>query len=373
MEFGTISSSYVHHVIELPSAASNSPPIKISCLLHPSIIPLLPSPTAAPIDPDPPYEVLSTPRKGFGMFAKRHIPKGSLILVEHPAYVLPGFASNDLSTEDYEQVGRLIPSDVYEEVAKMANCRSKEECPSLIEGVARTNALTLGFEFPPNFDKLDPRPTARHYGGLFLKIGRCNHSCGPNAAWKWDFQSLSSTLFALRDMRPGEEISHTYVHPMQSRAARWKKLKPDYLFECDCPWCTLPTAEAQAESDRNREYVGMYLQTRPTYSKWSTDLCLPDDFVIDSLQAVSPIVRKEGLDRLTPLFMEEIVRCLADLGQEDEFKRWAGETIKLCRAGNRALAEELEKIIENPEKNCSTWGRRKRMKEGERATNRLFY
>ena len=108
----------------------------------------------------------------------------------------------------------------------------------------------------------------------------------------------------------------------------------------------------------------MYLQTRPTYSKWSIDPCLPDDFVIDSLQAVSPIVRKEGLDRLTPLFMEEVVRCLAELGQEDEFKRWAGVTIMLCRVGNRELAEELERILENPEKNCSTWGRRKRLKEG---------
>ncbi|KAJ3533417.1 hypothetical protein NMY22_g7343 [Coprinellus aureogranulatus] len=364
MEASKSTKSYVHHVIELSSTSPGIQPIKISCLLHPSMVPLLPSPTAALTDPDPPYEILSTPHKGFGMFAKRPIPKGSLILIEHPAYIIPGFASDDLTTDDYEQVGRSIPPEVYAEVEKMANCRTKEECPTTIEGVARTNALTLGMEFPPDFDKVDPRPTARHYGGLFLKIGRCNHSCGPNAAWKWDFPSLSSTLFALRDIRQGEEICHTYVNPLQSREERWKKLKPDYRFECDCPWCTLPTPEAQAESDRNREYVGMYLQTRPTYSKWSIDPCLPDTFVIDSHLAVSQIIRKEGLDRLIPLFMEEIVRCLAELGDEHEFKRWAGETIKLCHVGNAQLAQELEKILEDPEKNCPTWGRRKRLKAG---------
>ncbi|KAJ3502509.1 hypothetical protein NMY22_g18559 [Coprinellus aureogranulatus] len=314
MEASKSTKSYVHHVIELPSILSGVQPTKISCLLNPSMVPLLPSPTVALTDLDPPYEVLSTPHKGFGMFAKRPIPKGSLILIEHPACIIPGFASDDLTTEDYEKVGRSIPPEVYAEVEKMANCRTKEECPTTIEGVARTNALTLGLEFPPGFDKVDPRPVARHYGGLFLKIGRCNHSCGPNAAWKWDFPSLSSTLFALRDIRAGDEICHTYVNPLQSREERWKKLKPDYRFECDCPWCTLPTPEAQAESDRNREYVGMYLQTRPTYSKWSVDPCLPDTFVIDSHLAVSQIIKKEGLDRLIPLFMEEIVRCSLSSG-----------------------------------------------------------
>lgn len=337
------------------------------------MVPLLPQPTAATRDEDPPYEVKETAYKGFGMFANRFIPKGSHILTEHPAYIIPGFASDKVSFEDYEHVGRLIPQPLFAEVEKMANCRSKEECPSLIEGVARTNALTLGLQFPPDFDEIDPRPTARHYGGLFLKIGRCNHSCGPNAAWKWDFASLSSTLFALRDIKPGEEICHTYVHPLQSRAKRWKKLKPDYRFECDCPWCTLPTPEAQEESDKNREYVGMYLQTRPSYAKWSTDLCLPDTFVIDSHLAVSTVIRKEGLDRLIPLFLEEIVRCLAELGDEHEFRRWAGETIKLCRVGNRPLAEELEMILQNPEKNCPKWGRRKRMREEPRRKSEEQY
>ncbi|KAF6756007.1 hypothetical protein DFP72DRAFT_307035 [Ephemerocybe angulata] len=365
-----IPSPYVHHVIELPSPSEGEPSTKISCLLHPTLIPLLPSPSATPMIEDPPYEVHNTLTKGFGMFAKRPISKGSLIITEHPAYILPGFASNKVSLEDFEEVWRRLPREVGKEVASMANCRTLEESPSIIDGVARTNALTIQLEFPSNFP--DKSPGAKHYGGLFLKIGRCNHSCGINAGWEWDFSTLSSTLFALRDIEAGEEITNTYVHPLQSKADRWKKLQPDYRFDCDCPWCNHKDEAEQAASDRDREYIGTYVPTRPTYVKWAIDLCLPDDFVINSHLAVLPIIRKEGLHRLLPLFMEDIVRCYAELGDEENFRLWAEETVQLCRTGQKELAEEFSLMLQNPQRNCAKWGQRKRLQE-ERMQQDLNY
>lgn len=297
------------------------------------------------------------------MFATRPIARGSLIVAEHPAYILPGYAIGNITFEDYEEVGRGIPETLYTEVTKMANCWPRETCPSIIDGVARTNALAVQMEFPSNFP--DGSTTTKHYGGLFLTIGRCNHSCGQNAAWRWDNQSLSATVFALRDIEEGEEININYTHPLQSREKRWKKLQGDYRFDCDCPWCSHATEGAQARSDRDREYLKVYLATHPTYAKWSTDLCLPDNHVIQSHLAALPLIRKEGLDFLLIVFMEDIVRCYIDLGNESEFRKWAEESVILCRVGNPKLAQELEHILKNPPENASNWGRRKRLKDAQ--------
>ncbi|KAF5340667.1 hypothetical protein D9611_007455 [Ephemerocybe angulata] len=363
--------SYVHHVIELPSSVPNQPTVKISCLLHPTVIPLLPAPSAAPVDHSPPYELRDTPQKGVGMFAKQFIPKGSLILVEHPAYIIPGFATNAVSYEDFETVGRGIPDSLYEEVASMANCRTSAESPSIIDGIARTNALSVQLKFPSDFPS--DSPGAKDYGGLFPKIARCNHSCGMNAGWEWDLSTLSSTLFALRDIELGEEITNTYVDLLQSRADRWKRLQPDYRFDCDCPWCNHEGKASQMESDRNREYIATYLSTRPTYAKWSIDPCLPDAFVINSHLAVLPIIRKEGLHRLLPLFMEEIVRCYAELGDKESFKAWAEDTLQLCRVGYKDLAGELRRMLEDPQKNVRSWARRKRIQEENKHQDRYEF
>ncbi|RXW22477.1 hypothetical protein EST38_g3377 [Candolleomyces aberdarensis] len=305
---------------------------------------------------DPPFKVIDTPTKGFGMFAARPISKGSLIFVEHPIFIVPAMPlPKGPGFQVYEQVGSGIPEDQYQEMTTMANCRDFEECPSIVEGVARTNALNLEFRFPSIFDGSG----GRHYGGAFLKINRCNHSCGPNAAYKWNLSLLSATLYALRDIQEGEEITITYADPLQPRSDRWKKLQPDYRFTCDCPWCTHSDSAAQEESDNSREYLQTYVATHPSYRKWSADPCLPDNHVIDAHLSALPVIQREGLDALLPLFMEEILRCYGELGNEAEFKAWTEKTIELCSVGDRKLAQELKRYLENPQKNFPRWAKRR--------------
>ncbi|TFK25656.1 hypothetical protein FA15DRAFT_703441 [Coprinopsis marcescibilis] len=67
----------------------------------------------------------------------------------HPIFILPALPLEDSSSyESYERLGQGITESTYAEMETMANCRSKDECPSIVEGVARTNTLTLGFHFP---------------------------------------------------------------------------------------------------------------------------------------------------------------------------------------------------------------------------------
>ncbi|TFK26330.1 SET domain-containing protein [Coprinopsis marcescibilis] len=371
-----VPSPYVHHTITLSPTLPNTAPTEIPALLHPSMIPLLPNPLPNALPPpiDEPFVVRKTEDRGYAMFASRPILPGTLIKLEHPIFILPALPLEDSSSyESYERLGQGITESTYAEMETMANCRSKDECPSIVEGVARTNALTLGFHFPSDSES-DPhlsKPHAKHYGGVCPKINRCNHACGPNASYKWFLPNLSARLYALRSIAAGEEITKNYTDLLQPRSTRLVKLEGDYKFTCDCKWCTFADPEAQEKSDAARAFLGTYVNTHPSYRKWSMDLCLPDTFVIESHLAVIPLIEKEGLDALLPLFLEEIMRCYAELGDEDQFRVYAERTRQLVAVGDPELAAELERYLENPVGNFPKWGARRKFRESQAKQRRV--
>ncbi|TFK26315.1 SET domain-containing protein [Coprinopsis marcescibilis] len=362
-----IPSPYVHHTLTLPSALPNTASTNIPALLHLSMVPLLPNPLpdALPMPTDEPYTVRKTEDRGYAMFANRPIPRGALIKLEHPIYILPALPLDEPSS--YERLGEGIEDGDYAEMLTMANCRSKEECPSIIEGVARTNALTLGFHFPLGADSDHhlSKPLARQYGGVFLKINRCNHACGPNASYKWSLPTLTARLYALRSIAPNEEITINYTDLLQPRSDRLRNLEKYYKFACDCKWCTFTDPEAQEKSDAARAFLGTYLNTHPSYRKWSMDICLPDTFVIESHLSAIQLIEKEGLDALLPLFLDEILRCYAELGDEDQFRVYAERTRQLVAVADPELATELASYLEDPIGNFPKWGARRMFRENQ--------
>jgi hypothetical protein len=115
--------------------------------------------------------------KGLGMFAAKKIIAGSLILVEHPAIISP--AKLPLSFEQHDVAYRALsdplPTELKEELYTMANCRSQQECPTVEEGVARTNGTAIRLSFPDELYPDDADPETWEYGATFLKICRSNH------------------------------------------------------------------------------------------------------------------------------------------------------------------------------------------------------
>lgn len=161
--------TYTLHTITLP-ASECSEESTISCLLDPELIPLLPNPLPyahKPID-NPNFRVQQTALKGAGLFAARDIAAGELIMIEHPALILP---TGRFPAAIYDELGNRLPEKRRAELLAMANARSEEECPSPVEGIVRTNALML---------ELDPRgkiPEEKReiYGGVYPTVNRANH------------------------------------------------------------------------------------------------------------------------------------------------------------------------------------------------------
>ncbi|KAJ3571735.1 hypothetical protein NP233_g3557 [Leucocoprinus birnbaumii] len=265
--------------IYLPSPFPEGTSTPIATLLPPSLSSTLFStgqlpPFATPYPDDPSYEVLDTPTKGFGMFATRSIEAGELILNEHPVLIVPEIPLPHDSPA-WDDMGLSLPEKQRTEMLTMANCRPVEECPSSVEGIVRTNALVL--DLIPRTKKAKRQPgdnemvPVQRFGGVFLKINRCNHSCGPNAAHKWDISNLSSKLYALRKIQPGEEITIFYTDVTQSRDIRRAELEKNHRFLCTCLHCSpsssvAPEVEASIyQSDENRHQLRHWLSTHPSY------------------------------------------------------------------------------------------------------------
>jgi hypothetical protein len=209
-------------------------------------------------------------------------------------------------------------------------------------------------------------------------------SCGPNAAIKWDLATLSASLYALRPIQSGEEILKTYIDPIQPRATRVATLLKNYRFSCDCPWCDLhhsadnksstsnenPIFNPQqltqiAASDNNRALLVKWIFTHPGYLKWSTDLCRPDDLVINAHLEALALIDKEGLHGLQNLFTEEIAMCYAILGDEVEFRRWGERIVQLSRVENPPLAAKFEEWLQDPPGKIKRWAWRKKQRMRE--------
>lgn len=385
-----------------PSASSELPPYKIHTIYLPSPFPdalptpiatLLPDPLssslsrtntlpahATPYPSDPSYEILNTPAKGFGMFATRLIKPGELILDEHPVLIVPERPLPHDSPA-WDNLGRNLPEKERSEMLTMANCRSAEECPSPVEGIVRTNALILDLTSNTKAKgkvrdgELRPNEHSQRFGGVFLKINRCNHSCGPNAAHKWDISNLSSKLYALRTIEPGEEITIFYTDITQPRDIRRAELERNHRFLCTCSHC-LPTFTSPSspsledegskalitEGDKTRHELRHWLSTHPSYPKWSTDLCRADDTVTSSHRLALSLIEKENLHFLQHVFLEELALCYAILGDEDEFRFWAGEFIQKCAIEDPARAREFEIWLREPRK-YKKWAWRQKQRD----------
>jgi hypothetical protein len=162
--------TYTLHTIVLPSSDPTQEDGAISCLLNPDLIPLLPNPLPEVHKPtaDPCFVVRHAENKGAGQFATRDVPAGALVMVEHPALILP---TGRFPAELYDALGARLLEWRRKELMALSNCRSPEECASAVEGIVRTNALQL---------ELDPkgkiqREEGEVYGGVYPLINRGNH------------------------------------------------------------------------------------------------------------------------------------------------------------------------------------------------------
>ena len=116
-------------------------------------------------------------------------------------------------------------------------------------------------------------------------------SCSPNVYVKFDIPTFSLQVLALRDIKPGQQLSYSYCQPHRSAKERQRQLAT-YGFECTCKACV----NATPASDKLREEMETRIQK--IYDEKEEMLADPQFNVrsLDPLLKFEKQLEKEGLD-----------------------------------------------------------------------------
>ncbi|TLS21217.1 uncharacterized protein PpBr36_10528 [Pyricularia pennisetigena] len=134
----------------------------------------------------------------------------------------------------------LLPGETRALVEAAAG-RSRLAANSSIAGVLRAHPL----EASTGATHWDGPDHGRHLA-LYPEVLALAHDCRPNAAFYVDGADHSLHVTAARKMRPGEELSVSYVNPRLGRAEREAAARKIWGRPCGCAACTGSGGDLQA-------------------------------------------------------------------------------------------------------------------------------
>ncbi|KAI0994927.1 hypothetical protein K3495_g13254 [Podosphaera aphanis] len=181
------------------------------------------------------WKVQETPGKGFGLIAQQCILPGTLILSEAPLITTACITTLSPTITEFE-LGKAIdalPAEKREAYFSLHNKHADTDPKHPLAGIVRSNVYPLGVN--------------SNVGGIFQNIARINHSCLPNAVQYWNHLLGRETVYCVRQINVGEEITLSY-HIGGPSATRQQVLFEQFGFECRCELCSLP-AKQLAVSD----------------------------------------------------------------------------------------------------------------------------
>jgi hypothetical protein len=210
------------------------------------------------------YEIKRAGAKGFGVFAKQLIPRGTRIFSEPPLISLRQdqdasailTAARSIALRDRAQLLKLsttisrelsiirwVHVIYYNLKQTVFNIRDSQEwsLPRLralreqhrIVSIFRNNAF--------NLDSL-----SKFRQAVFNQISRLNHSCVPNAQGNFNDALGVFNVHATRQIEAGEEVTLNYLPEHSTpRALRQTQLQSTYNFTCTCAACSLATVRDQ--------------------------------------------------------------------------------------------------------------------------------
>mmetsp|Transcript_4045 Transcript_4045/g.6272 ORF Transcript_4045/g.6272 Transcript_4045/m.6272 type:complete len:481 (+) Transcript_4045:141-1583(+) len=188
---------------------------------------------------------------GRGIFATTFVPAGSLILSELP--IIQWNASTDFSS--VVDIGNII-TEIFSSPAILSSINLLYPRPTdIIPEQSYDDMKALFDEHDGNYlsdlrsmcncsmrEAIRVALVIRHNGfknGLYTQQCMMNHSCLPNCIKLTPGSKYApSEIWSTRDVALGEELTISYVYPLESTALYTRTyLKKSHCFECRCPSC----------------------------------------------------------------------------------------------------------------------------------------
>nr|XP_040574642.1 uncharacterized protein LOC121123582 [Lepeophtheirus salmonis] len=149
------------------------------------------------------------------------------------------FVNEDFYSPYLEQALRRLPMETRALFHSLSDATSPGRIGKSNFGIIKTNSFAIAVN-------------SRTYLGLFPNVARINHSCIPNCHHYWTSKTGKYTVRSVKEIKPGEEITISYMSPLQredfhSRDSRQKILYEEFGFYCECRSC-LDWSESEDEN-----------------------------------------------------------------------------------------------------------------------------
>ncbi|KXH28844.1 hypothetical protein CSIM01_03494 [Colletotrichum simmondsii] len=190
-------------------------------------------------------KVAAIPGKEYGLVATERIARGEVILKETASLLvdyaaLESMPRNQLDIMRAHAVG-LLNDHHRNQVMNLSTHGYHGDEVSTVAAIAKNNMFSIS----TNSSRTDDR-----FYALFAQTSRLNHDCRPNIDYWFDPRTLTQRTTALRDIFPGEELTISYVEPLQSRDDRLNRLHSNWGFDCSCHFCKQPDLMTEASDKR---------------------------------------------------------------------------------------------------------------------------
>ncbi|KAI4665610.1 uncharacterized protein J4E78_003072 [Alternaria triticimaculans] len=204
----------------------------------------------------------------------------------------------------------------------------------VFSGIFKTNALPCG-----------PKSSL---GAVYPTICFINHSCLPNSCYSWNAAAQMETVYVVRPIKAGEEITVCYTDP-ENTAARQAHLKNHFGFNCSCELCSLSIIDRKAsDARRNQIYQleeGFFAPGRAIFK--------PREALLD-LRKMLELLNEEykgGAKVLESDVYYDAVQLTISHGDEaraSTFGKRAYEARLLCVGEDGTRTQEMKGLMNNP-------------------------
>ncbi|KAK9426737.1 putative SET domain-containing protein [Seiridium unicorne] len=283
------------------------------------------------------FTIESVPSKGKGLIASKPIPAGTLLISEPPLFTTASLTNADTIEKDLGVIVRSLPKEGQRAFLSLHNNFPGQ--PNPFSNIIRSNGYPLG----PNSE----------VGGIFPLIARLNHSCLPNAQHSWNEKLQRQTVYAVRDVAAGAELTLSY-HNGGPSTERKAALKQFFGFDCACELCSLPP-EKLRKSDKRLRDAAMLDEMIGDSKRVQLQ---PADALKDCKELLR-IYEKEGIKdkRLPRLYYDAFQICAlhSDAARASVFAESARRARELCEGPESEEAASMKELQEAPEK-FENWG-----------------
>lgn len=158
--------------------------------------------------------IAPTPTKGLAVFAQRDLPPHTLLLSERPLVALN---DNGARVDPLDGLVNGLPPSLKRAYRSLHAGNTLKNSPR--ESLNRRVLYSNGFAIQ------------RTTTAVFEVASRINHSCVPNARFRWDEETGRMDYYTTKKVLEGEEVCIDYGHT-KGRLLKY------YGFECACGGCT---------------------------------------------------------------------------------------------------------------------------------------